>query len=184
MGFTDVFFCPMLANDLGTIFLKMLEAGLSGLYHAVSSECLSKYEFGVRLARRFGLDEQPDQPYLGRAGGLKAARSPNLTLRTDKLAQALWASLSPDVSTGLERFYTQYQQGYPQDGMRDMAGTRRIHRAWISQLTSVRYNEKRGQSEAIWKSKSARIPLAQIIPPISSPISPPTTTATWSAPGC
>ncbi len=57
MGFTDVFFCPLLANDLGRIFLKMLEPDLSGLYHVVGSECLSKYEFGLRIARRFGLDE-------------------------------------------------------------------------------------------------------------------------------
>ena len=54
MGFTDVYFCPLLANDLALIFLQMLELGLSGLYHVVSSECLSKYAFGVRIARRFG----------------------------------------------------------------------------------------------------------------------------------
>jgi dTDP-4-dehydrorhamnose reductase len=113
MGFTDVFFCPMLANDLGWVFLKMLDSGLSGLYHTVGSECISKYEFGLRIARRFGLDESLITPKSVHEGGLKAARSPNLTLRTDKLAQALGVSL-PGLSTGLEKFYTLYQQGYPQ----------------------------------------------------------------------
>lgn len=113
MGFTDVFFCPMLANDLGWIFLKMLDAGLSGLYHTVGSECISKYEFGLRIARRFGLDESLIAPKSVYEGGLKAARSPNLTLRTDKLVEALGASL-PGLSTGMEKFYTLYQQGYPQ----------------------------------------------------------------------
>ncbi len=113
MGFTDVFFCPMLANDLGQVFLKMLEAGLSGLYHAIGSQCLSKYEFGVQVARRFGFDEKLVIPSSVQDSGLKAARSPNLTLRTDKLIHALGKPL-PNVSTGLEKFYTQYQQGYPQ----------------------------------------------------------------------
>jgi dTDP-4-dehydrorhamnose reductase len=112
MGFTDVFFCPMLVNDLGHILLKMLDAGLNGLYHAVGNECISKYEFGLNVARRFGLDESLIAPKLVQEGGLKAARSHNLTLRTDKLAHALGGPL-PGFSTGLDRFYTLYQQGYP-----------------------------------------------------------------------
>jgi dTDP-4-dehydrorhamnose reductase len=113
MGFTDVFFCPLLANDLAHSLLKMLSAGLSGLYHVVSSQCTSKYDFGVALARRFGLDERLISPVSVEQGGLAAIRSPRLTLRADKLAQALGESL-PTISPGLERFYTLYQQGYPQ----------------------------------------------------------------------
>lgn len=112
MGFTDVFFCPMLANDLGQVFLKMLDTGLSGLYHAVGSECISKYEFGLRIARRFGLDERLIAPKSVQDAGLKAARSPNLTLKIDKLIHALGEPV-PGLSAGLERFYTLYQQGYP-----------------------------------------------------------------------
>jgi dTDP-4-dehydrorhamnose reductase len=103
----------MLANDLSRVFLKMLEAGLSGLYHATGSQCLSKYEFGVQVARRFGFDEKLVNPTSVEDSGLKAIRSPNLTLRTEKLIHALGEPL-PNVSTGLEKFYTQYQQGYPQ----------------------------------------------------------------------
>jgi len=112
-GFTDVFFCPILANDIAPILLRMLEKRLNGLYHVVSRECVSKYEFGVRLARRFGLDEGLITPASVAEAGLKAARSPNLTLRTDKLAAAL-GKPSPDLSTGIDGFYTLYQQGYPQ----------------------------------------------------------------------
>jgi dTDP-4-dehydrorhamnose reductase len=118
LGFIDVFFCPMLVNDLAQVLLKMLDIGLDGLYHAVGSECLSKYEFGLRVARRFGLDENLITPTSVLEGGLKAPRSPNLTLRTDKLAQALGQPV-PGLSTGLDRFYALYQQGYPH---------------WISQL--------------------------------------------------
>ncbi len=112
-GFTDVFFCPLLANDLGLILIRMLEKGLGGLYHVVSSDCLSKYDFGVAVARRFGLDEGLITPTSVIASGLTAARSPNLTLCCDKLAQDLDQPI-PSISAGLERFSTLYQQGYPQ----------------------------------------------------------------------
>ena len=117
MGFTDVYFCPLLVNHLGHVLLKMLAAGLSGLYHAVSSDCTSKYEFALALAQRFGFDRGLIQPTSVRAAGLQAARSPNLSLRSDKLAHALGQPL-PSISTGLEQFYTLYQQGYPQRLMR------------------------------------------------------------------
>ncbi len=113
MGFTDVFFCPLLANHLADIFVNMLEQNLSGLYHVVSSESLSKYDFGMRLAERFGLDGNLISPISVKQSGLKAIRSPNLNLRSEKLAHAIGQSL-PNLSTGLERLYTLYQQGYPQ----------------------------------------------------------------------
>ena len=113
MGFTDVIFCPLLANDLADIFLKMLALNLSGLYHVVSSECLSKYDFGIRLAQRFALDGSLINPTSVSQSGLKAPRSPNLSLRSDKLSKALGDSL-PTLSTGLDKLYTLYQQGYPQ----------------------------------------------------------------------
>jgi dTDP-4-dehydrorhamnose reductase len=111
MGFTDVFFCPLLANDLGAVFLKMLHKKLSGLYHVVSRECLSKYDFGVRLAQQFGLDSSLISPTSVEQGGLTAARSPRLTLRVDRLAEAL-GEKPPDIAAGMQRFFDLYQQGY------------------------------------------------------------------------
>jgi dTDP-4-dehydrorhamnose reductase len=112
-GFTDVLFCPLLANDLARIFLQMLSGGLYGLYHVVSSECLSKYEFGVRVARQFGLDEKLVRPTSVVDGGLVAARSPNLTMSTEKLRLAL-GEAPPGINPGIARFYDLFTQGYPQ----------------------------------------------------------------------
>lgn len=117
MGFTDVFFCPLLANHLARIFLEMLRLDLHGLYHVVGSQCLSKYQFGLEIARRFGLDENLIQPASVFDGGLRAARSPNLTLSNARLVNALQTRsqmMIPSLSTGLDDFYTLYQQGYPQ----------------------------------------------------------------------
>lgn len=112
-GFTDVFFCPMLVNDIAHIFFKMLTADLTGLYHVFSAEALSKYDFGTRIAHRFGLDAGLIAPVSVSDGGLVAARSPNLRMDVGKLSTALREDL-PTFSTMLERFYTLYQEGYPQ----------------------------------------------------------------------
>jgi len=113
-GFTDVCFCPLLVNDMAPILEQMMGKGLSGLYHLVSCECMSKYDFGVAIARQFGLDEQLITPTSVINSSLKAPRSPNLSLCADKLATALGESL-PGLSTAIHRFYTLYQQGYPQE---------------------------------------------------------------------
>ncbi len=112
-GFTDVYFCPLLANYLGQIFLDMLAADLHGLYHVVSRDCLSKYDFGVAIAHTFGLDEGLIAPASWRDGGLAAARSPHLSLSIHKLRTALGQPI-PSFSQSLAQFYTLYQQGYPQ----------------------------------------------------------------------
>jgi dTDP-4-dehydrorhamnose reductase len=112
-GFTDVVFCPLLVNDIAAIFFRMLEKGLKGLYHVFGSECLSKYDFGVRIAGRFGLDPALIAPVSVADGGLAAARSPNLSMDIHKLSRDL-GQAPPSFSPMLERFYTLYQQGYPQ----------------------------------------------------------------------
>ncbi len=113
MGFTDVYFCPLLATDLAAILVRMLELELTGLYLVVSRECLSKYDFGMRVAHKFDLDASLITPVSVEQSGLVAVRSPNLTLRTDKLARAL-GEQPPDLDEGLERFHRQYLDGYPQ----------------------------------------------------------------------
>ena len=90
--------------------LRIAELRLNGIYHVVSREALSKYDFGCRVARLFGLDERLISPVSWKDGGLKAARSPNLNLRTDKLAAAFGSPL-PDQAPGLDRFYQLYREG-------------------------------------------------------------------------
>ena len=109
-GFTDVLFCPLVANQLGEILLEMLEKGLSGVYHVLSSEHQSKYAFGVALARRFGLDESLVTPISVAESGLLARRSPNLTMRVEKLEAALGRAM-PGQAEGLERLYALWAQG-------------------------------------------------------------------------
>jgi len=112
-GFTDVIFCPILANDTARVLVKMLKKKLSGLYHLVGPQAMSKYQFGVEIARRFNLDESNISPKSILSSTLVAPRAHNLRLSTHKLSTDLGESL-PEFSTGLNEFYTQYEQGYPQ----------------------------------------------------------------------
>ncbi|MBE0410249.1 MAG: sugar nucleotide-binding protein, partial [Anaerolineales bacterium] len=111
MGFTDVYFCPLLVNHLAKILMEMLEKGLNGLFHVVSSQGISKYEFGVSLCRQFGFDENLIHPASFEQSNLLARRSPRLTLRADKLIAELQKPL-PEVHAGLERFFELYKSGY------------------------------------------------------------------------
>jgi dTDP-4-dehydrorhamnose reductase len=112
-GFTDVIFCPMLVNDTACLLLEMLQKNLSGLYHVLGPQPMSKYEFGLKVARTFGLREDLISPRSVEGSGLSAKRSHNLWLSTHKLSTALGHDI-PAFSTGLSEFYTQFQQGYPQ----------------------------------------------------------------------
>lgn len=112
-GFTDVLFCPLLANDLAELLLEMLEKGLRGIYNVLSREYLSKYQFGLNVARSFGLDESLITPVSVLDGGLVARRSPNLSVSVAKLETALGHPL-PGQAEGVEKFYQLFCQGYPQ----------------------------------------------------------------------
>jgi dTDP-4-dehydrorhamnose reductase len=111
MGFTDVYVCPLIVNDLVDILMAMIQNNLSGIYHAVSAECLNKYQFGVAIAEQFGLDARLIDPVSVADSGLKAVRSPNLTLDTKKLSTALGHPL-PDQAAGLQRLYALSQTGF------------------------------------------------------------------------
>jgi dTDP-4-dehydrorhamnose reductase len=119
-GFTDVYFCPLMVADLCDVLMKMAEAGLSGLYHVVSPEAITKYAFGCRIAELFGFDATLINPISVEQGGLTARRSPLLTLLPEKLQQDLSIEL-PDQANGLLRFYQEYEIAYPAL-LRELAG--------------------------------------------------------------
>ena len=112
-GFTDIIFCPMLVNHTARLLLDMLAKNLSGLYHVVGAQPMSKYHFGLEVARKFGLNESLISPKSVEGSGLTAKRSHNLWLSIHKLSTDLGGEI-PNFSTDLDEFYTQHQQGYPQ----------------------------------------------------------------------
>ncbi len=111
-GFTDVHFSPMLVNDLAGILLAMLDRGLTGLYHVVGSERISKYEFAGRVATTFGFERGRVVPTRLAEANLRAPRPRDVSLSTEKIRLALGRPM-PDVDSGLRRFRALRESGYP-----------------------------------------------------------------------
>lgn len=110
-GFIDTLFSPLYVEDLGEILLGMLKKKLTGLYHVVSPECLSKYDFGIRIAERFGFDPGLIEPAKMREMKREAPRSLNLALSPGKLQADLPIRL-PSIEDGIDRYYKRWEQGY------------------------------------------------------------------------
>ncbi len=53
---------PTLADNLAQAILKSVEKDLSGLYHMAGSECINRYDFAVKIAKIFELDESLIKP--------------------------------------------------------------------------------------------------------------------------
>lgn len=112
-GFTDVLFCPLYVGDLARILSRLIWSGESGLMHVFGSRVLSKYEFGVEIAKTFGFDPGLIQPVSWRESGLTAVRSPNLIMNIDRLTAFLDGAV-PDGAGGLSEFRSDFGSGLVQ----------------------------------------------------------------------
>jgi dTDP-4-dehydrorhamnose reductase len=120
-GFSDVFFCPILANDVAEVLLALLDQNLTGLYHVVGSQSISKFAFARQVAATFGFD--PGQVVAARAADakLRAQRPRNTSLNTEKICAALGRSM-PDTAAGLRRFARLRESGYSERMKTSMTG--------------------------------------------------------------
>ena len=110
-GFVDAMFNPTYVGDLVEMLFGLLEKNSSGIYHTVASEAISKYDFGVAVARQFGLDEDLISPISINDGGLKVKRSLNLNMKTDKIAAVL-GKKPASIEAGLARLADDLTNGH------------------------------------------------------------------------
>ncbi len=110
-GFIDVYFCPLYVSLLTELLSEMVTKDFSGLYHVVSSDHISKYEFGCTIADQFGLDSSLISPISVTKSNLVAERSKNLTLSTEKLSYDLGKEI-PTIQHGVKSFYYDHKIGY------------------------------------------------------------------------
>ena len=112
-GFTDSIFSPLYVRDLADLLLEAMSKKLTGTYHFFSSESVSKYDFGIAIARRFGFDESLITPVQTAQGNLPTKRSLNLSANTTKIQNALGNEL-PGAFEGVEHLFEDYQKGLRQ----------------------------------------------------------------------
>jgi dTDP-4-dehydrorhamnose reductase len=111
-GWTDVWSTPILVNDLASIILRLLASGHGGIYHVGGATCLSKHDFGRRVAAAFDLDPNLIESASIQRAGLAAPRARRLCLRGEKIEAVLGVRL-PTVKEGLERFRRMQDDGWP-----------------------------------------------------------------------
>jgi len=111
--FTDVFFTPILVNDLVTTAMELLKSGSSGIYNVAGSERVSKFDFGVGLARQFGFDVAAIVPRSVESFSYTARRPRDMSLDVTKAAVALGRPL-PDIRRSVEALKELESLGWPE----------------------------------------------------------------------
>ena len=107
----DVYFSPILVNDLARVLEAVIERPLKGTYNVGSVEGCSKFHFGRRLAKLGRFDPALARPKQGGALQLRAPRPLSPLMDVEKVQQALGKSM-PSVEAGLESFCALLQGGY------------------------------------------------------------------------
>lgn len=84
-GFEDVFFTPILVNDLiERIEIMMVSREHGDRFHVAGAERVSKYEFARRLAQQFGLNPEQVRPTRVVEAQLRAMRPLDMSLDGSK----------------------------------------------------------------------------------------------------
>ena len=117
-AFADIFFSPILVNDLAEYLVQMIAMDLTGIYHVAAIDRCSKLDFAMMVCQIF--DKDPDLIVASSSedAGLKAPRPKNTFLDVTKISQALGKPM-PSVAEGLRRFRSLKESGYVQ-GLRSI----------------------------------------------------------------
>ena len=100
--FQDVYISPLLINDLVDVIEELVQRKESGIFNVASRDRISKYEFGMRLAKVFEL-LRPDSflPGRFRLAALPANRPLDMSLDTNKVTTVLGRAM-PSVEDALQ----------------------------------------------------------------------------------
>jgi len=110
-GLRDVFFSPMLVNDLTKMLFKLYEVKYKGIIHIAGSESCSKLDFAYKIVEVFGLDKSLIKPISISELKLKAPRPMNMSLSTSRAEEILKERL-PGVKEGLMEMKRLREEGY------------------------------------------------------------------------
>ncbi len=99
---TDQFNNPTLADNLAECILEMVQRDLSGFFHIAGSEHLSRYDFALKVAKKFGYDSALISPTTTESLSQKAKRPSHGGLKVEKAQNFLKTRLL-NVEQGLER---------------------------------------------------------------------------------
>ncbi|MEN6465441.1 MAG: UDP-4-amino-4,6-dideoxy-N-acetyl-beta-L-altrosamine transaminase [Syntrophaceae bacterium] len=112
-GFRDVIFSSIYNFDLAKVLELAIQKDISGVYNLGSSTSISKFDFALELAGRFGLDRNLVKPVSVDDFPFTARRAKNLSLNIEKISAALGCR-PPTIHESIDDFYNDHVAGLPQ----------------------------------------------------------------------
>ncbi len=112
--FDDVYYTPILIEPLVLASHDLVHLNASGIFNLVADERVSKYEFGLKLAEKFGLEMSLIKrgSLVGHAGLVR--RPQDMSLSNQKVCGFLGRKLG-SVAQHIEILYQQEQNGFAQE---------------------------------------------------------------------
>lgn len=92
--FTDIYFSPIIVNELANIIDLCIRKNISGIYNICASGKISKYSFGVMLKDIFGMESGNIVPSTSESMHFKARRSKNMGMSNEKITRELHIHIS------------------------------------------------------------------------------------------
>ena len=100
--FSDVFFTPILINDLAHLILQLVDRDATGIFNVAGRERLSKYDFALKLAEVFNRPQNKICATTVKEFPFKARRPEDMSLSSKKAEDYLGAGM-PATGDGLKR---------------------------------------------------------------------------------
>ena len=98
--FSDVYFTPILINDLVDILSELIDRGAEGIFHVAGGERLTKHAFALRLAEAFNYPTHTIRAISVEEFPFRAKRPKDMSLSCGK-AEAYLGIRMPSVKDGL-----------------------------------------------------------------------------------
>jgi dTDP-4-dehydrorhamnose reductase len=120
-GFVDAWFAPINTAHLAGLLVELLEqAAQPGTYHLPGADCITKHDFGRRVAAAFGYDPARIRPARQVEVPGRARRAARSCLDGAKVEAALGRAL-PRVTDGIARLIADRNSGR-RDALRRLGG--------------------------------------------------------------
>lgn len=110
-AFRDIYFSPILVNNLGEAILELHNLRYKGILHIAGSESCSKLDFAKTLARIFNLDHRLIEPISIDDLNWRAKRAKKMTLNTER-ARCLLKTKLLNIKGGLKEFKELRDKGF------------------------------------------------------------------------
>lgn len=110
-AFKDIYFSPILVNDLASLIFRLIEKKYEGVLHVSGGQSCSKQEFAYKIAEVFNCDCGYIRSISVQDSVLKAQRGRDISLDVSK-AERLLGVKFPDVIEGLQKMKQLRENGF------------------------------------------------------------------------